>query len=98
MTTYTRPINSDANSQPKQTTPGGILTQQLLIEKFDTFVERAFKNDPSLNLYLKEWESFKTLLSTKQLDYDKIYAHISKVLSVPGIYFSLYHRSSYISD
>lgn len=54
-------------------------TQQSLLEKFGLFMERAFQNDPSLKLYMKEWESFRNLLKSVPLDYDKIYAYISNI-------------------
>lgn len=84
-----RKENSQQNTQ-QNASNGTVLTQQALLDKFGIFMERAFQNDPSLNVYLKEWESFKSLLKTTPLDYDKIYAHISKMQLVVCNNSSLY--------
>jgi len=57
----------------------GLISTSQLIESFDSFFTHTLKNEQNYQDSLKEWESFKELLSKDKLDIQSIFQHIASI-------------------
>lgn len=54
-------------------------TQQLLIEKFEQFLENTLNDDPTLSSYRQEWRTLKDMMQSSPTDFEKMVKFISQI-------------------
>ena len=55
------------------------ISLSLVTELFSRFFSRLLENESKYPVFLKEWEAFKTILTSKPLDMDSVYIHLATI-------------------